>query len=209
MKASKLIPIISIVVLSACGGGGGSSDPGPTPSPEPTASPEPTPTPAPQTICQTIGGGTAMITSDVSGDCAGCAIADAERAVDDDLGTASTLTTPVSGTLTLRGTAQSGVVFPAGLSVGAFVGKPPAATNGSFEITVTAYLGETEVDSEVVYLRVGTSEVTTGRTVTTDDGNFYGINSISGSFDSIEIKVARTAVVSDPDFSVYELCTRE
>lgn len=207
MNCLKVSLTGSVLLLAACGGGGGNNDrPDPTPSPTPTASPAPTPG---QAICQSIGGGAATVQTEMSNDCAGCAIGQPESAIDADLASVATLSIPVGGTLTVRGTAQSGVAFPAGLSVGAFVGKPSDTTDGSFEITVTAYLGETEVESQVVYARVGQVEATTGRTVITDDGNFYGISSISSSFDSIKVEVARTGVVSGADFPLFELCTRE
>lgn len=202
------IVLAATAVLSACGGGGGGNGSGstPTPSPVPTSSPAPTPS---VTVCQTIGTGNAAVQVAVGNDCTNCAVGDADSVIDGDLASAAVLSTPLSGTITIRGTAQPGVVFPAGLSAGVFVEKPSSTADGSFRLTVRTFLEGAEVDSQVVYARAGGTETAVGRSVFTDDGDYYGISSASGPFDAVELELARTAVVSGSDFSVFELCTSD
>jgi hypothetical protein len=164
--------------------------------------------------CVTISGGTTQVTTSPQALCSGCTIANGPNAIDGDMTTSATAAFDPSGTgtLTIRATAQQGVVFPAGSQAGAFltfVAQDPAKPY--LGVYVDTYLGGVRQD------RIWDSGGFVG---SSSSGNFgYGCNkpcdgsrrNITGSaprdFDAVEIGLARDKSGVTEQVEVAEFCS--
>lgn len=123
MRLSRAVVFLATSALSACGGGGGDG--------------------GNKDIaqgCSPIAGGGTSTSTSVSPACSGCNVSDAAQAIDGNSATFATLNMPANsaGSVTLRATAQDGVVFPAG-SLAGMLHSISYGTSVGLAISVVTY----------------------------------------------------------------------
>lgn len=169
MSAWRLLSVSSLsLFLTACGGGG--SDGGG----------------AANALCSALGGGASSVQSNAAPN---ASFSDVDAVFDGDVSSFATLTTTGgTGSSSVRGTTQSGVVSSASVAGLLFEGELSINTN----LVITTYLSGAQQDA-------GPATNTTSR----DGLHFFGINT-SANFDSIE---ATLNLVGDPPaLKLFELC---
>lgn len=102
---------------------------------------------APDT-CLPLGGGDAKVEFNRHAPCPDCQISNPELAIDGDLSSFATMTIPAhsGGSVSLRATAQNGVVFPAGSSAATVFGLDAGKYHGTVFAQQT-YLGDQAQDN--------------------------------------------------------------
>lgn len=223
MKAFLIAAAVCIVV--ACGSGGGaSSEPAPTPTPQPVPPPpvpDPTPTPGTKTAyCESIIGGSTVSTTFSQG-CLDCDIVDEAKVADDVARSFASLTindAPPTQGGSIRVTAQSGVVFPAGQEAGAYITIPdqPGGTQvqllSSNAIAIKTYLAGAlqEETSALAEPRVKLQAVSGDPELPESYVSF----TTSKVFDAVELFISNSqttigteGVSQTPPYKVYELCS--
>lgn len=193
-RRQRALVALAVAGLQACGGGGG-GDPG-TPGPGPSGT---------SALCQTVGGGAAQLEVTPGTPCSDCAVIAAAALIDGNLASGATVQSPLGGQLTLRGTAQSGVVFPAGRSAGVFVQPFGSDDDSSLSLIVRTYLSGALQDSGPVYTRVGSSDLANGTQVVTREGSYYGLLT-TRPYDAVELELTRSG--DGRDLTIFEICTR-
>ena len=117
---SLLLTSISALSLSACSGGS---------------------SPVTDNVgaCYSMKNSNAVVTSSLSTPCVGCSLTDAAKGADGDFNSAAVFMGggPSTQTATVRATAQSGIVFPAGSNPGVIFEN---AGNTYYSLTITTYL---------------------------------------------------------------------
>jgi len=182
--------------LSACGGGGSNRD-GSTEERSSSSF-----------SCSPVGGGGATVSSS----CVNCprdAASNPGLAIDTDLTTAAGLTmfhqddiAAQQSQITLRGTAQSGLVFPAGSKAGLAVGLP-TGQNVRYSASVATYLGGAQQESRAVV--VGHTGATNGEL------QYFGFDAAqptTRAFDAVELSISETTPgLERHDYRVFEVCS--
>lgn len=210
---------LSLTVLSACRGGGDAdspvtiqtpvSSPAPSSSPSPsTPSGNPSPTPSPtqdSTVgaCQSFKEVNAKVATGVDNTLTS-SISNAGNVIDGDLGTSATLvvngSTSVTQGVRIRAMAQSGIVFPAGKTAGAFY-SVPSGTARSYTVTIKTLLGSEVQESNSIDNSGGGCGICGGHSK-----NFNGIVTTK-PFDAVEVVVSNTQIEASPKFEVFEICS--
>lgn len=172
----RLLPAITAFALSACGGGG--SDDGAT--------------------CNSINGPGAQVTSS----CLGCTISNPDNAADGDLDSAASAAAiaPASNvSVTIRATAQNGVVYPAGSIAGVFY-TPHGNVCDNCAITINTYMNGVLQDT-----RSGTNN-SSGHG--SKAAYFTGMETLL-PFNAVEIvdSGAAGSLESNALLDVYEICS--
>lgn len=116
----------AVLILSACSGGGDAGSGGDNLLQG----------------CRPIAGGGTVTSTSVSPGCVGCDVSTAAQAIDGNGSSFATLNMPTNsaGSVTLRATAQSGVVFPAG-SLAGMVHSISYGTSAGLAISLVTYAG--------------------------------------------------------------------
>lgn len=133
-----------------------------------------------------ITGGGTSVSSAVDSNCTSCSASDAPLAIDGDISTFATLQMNLAliasgeSAVTLRATAQSGVVYAAGNTAGAQVTFPTGVLSDA-GVVIRTYLGGVMQEHD------GPSLSTPGFRAT-GETYFYGLTA-STSFDAVEISV--------------------
>ncbi len=180
MKRVFLALVVGI--FAGCsGGGGGGGDGG-------------------SAICSPIGGGGATSTASVSATCFGCEVSNKELAIDRNFGSAADITTTAVGNVTLRGTAQGGVVFPAGSGAGAVFNDPGFDNNSVIEISVSTFLQGSLQESGQIY---GTICRNCFRSTNNPE---YAFLTTTKDFDAIELQMSSPG--DSEAFPVFEICAK-
>ena len=170
MTARAVAPL-SALLLAACGGGGGGS-----------------------AICAYISGGGSSVTSTVDPACSGCSVSNERAAADGDLGTGATVTiSPVIGAsdgVSIRATAQHGVVFPAGAEPVIHFSK----ANGRLCRGMSTYLDGAVQDSSPAFCF--------------QEANASGYDSMVASlpFDAVQIDLTSTEALENAVIDIDEIC---
>lgn len=184
-------------MLAACGGGGGSVGDDSAEVRSRSAF-----------FCSPVGGGGATVGSS----CVNCprdAASNTSLAIDTDLATAAGLTlfhqddvAAQQSQITLRGTAQGGVVFAAGAKAGLVFGLP-TGQSVRYSATVSTYLGGVQQESRAVV--VGHTGATNGELVYL---GFDPAQPTTRAFDAVELTIAETAPGAERhDYRVFEFCS--
>lgn len=99
-------------------------------------------------LCDEITGGQTQVQSSADQACLNCASSENEQAIDGADATFATLhlETGLSGTLSLRATAQPGLVYPAGSRPGVSFSAPQNESN--IEVVIRTYLGGVEQEQD-------------------------------------------------------------
>lgn len=156
--------------LSACGGGGGDG----------------------QGICHSMSAANAVVTSS-----AGSSINNLAAAADGDFNSAATITIIGSGSASIRATAQSGIAFPNGQTVGVYWSNRSGST---YNLTLNTYLGGVLQESLAICGACGTNNPGPAR---------YDGQETSRSFDAVEVMLSGSQSNTQPaTFDVHELCDR-
>lgn len=158
-------------------------------------------------FCEAIGGGGAVATEVCSSNCNQQDIA---HAVDARFGTYARIGVSVQNQGAIRGTAQDGVVFPAGTYAGIYLHKPRFVNGGSFELNINTYLDGAPVDSELAFAESGAAGGETFcnfRCAEHGPNLFIGIPA-SGAFDAIELVYSQTGT-QFREIRAYEFCTQD
>ncbi|HZP12452.1 MAG TPA: hypothetical protein VFB36_08535 [Nevskiaceae bacterium] len=177
---------LGCALLGSCLGGGGTEDVGGGSAGE----------------CASITGGASHVTKNdnAGAGCLGCSVSNEQMAADGDLSTAASVNAPNSFAdqgPSIRATAQSGIVFPAG-QVAAVLFTPPVAGGlnpPAQAVTIATYLSGTFQESGSSYLE-GTES---------DGLTFKGFVT-SKPFDAVEIMVSDTEAALAP-WSINEICS--
>lgn len=150
--------------------------------------------------CQAFGGGNAIVQASPS---TGGSVSDAPRAFDGDLSSYASYTPAGgSGTLTIRGTAQAGIVRPAQEIAGVLLTLQSAQ---SLQVNITTYLGGVQQDTGVVYARAGVSDSCSANCSRSGQDSFTGL-STTKPYDAIEATIAVSGIAGS--LPVRELCSR-
>ena len=150
-------------------------------------------------LCRPIGGGSSTVQATPS---AGGTVSDIPRAFDGDLSSfASYAPAAGSGTLTLRGTAQSGIVRPAREEAGILFTR--FADTQNFQVAISTFLGGTMQDTGTVCTRAGASDVCSPQL--RNGMQYFGLNT-SKPFDAIEVTLTVSGLPAT--FQARELCVR-
>lgn len=179
--------VIAGFVLAACGGGGGGNN-GPA-----------------GIACNSVsGGGTQISFSQTCTGGGGCRAINQNAAKDGDSGSKATITvdTGTGGTVSLRVTAQTGVVYPAGTPAGLIYGPMAEGQHTSQTFMVRTYLGGSPTgDSGSVGPTNGV-----GGSASTFDPRKASIGT-STQFDAIEFSYTQSNGTGPINLDVYEFCT--
>ena len=180
MQAKFAISLV-VALVAGCGGGGGSNSAN-------TVSGS----------CTSISGGASTLTAD----CTGCTVQDRRFAADGSLSSfAQAVSAAGSATanVTIRATAQSGVVFPAGSAPGVFF-TPQRAPCTNCAVTVTTYLSGAPQES-----RPGSNN----SSLSGDGASVYVGFTATLPFDALEVTETGpvTPMGGAEIFRVYELCS--
>ena len=106
---------MAVMLLAACGGG--TNDVPATPSADTNAGTDANNSTSSAAFCDSISGGGAKVSSSVDPGCVGCSISNLPAAADGDLSTSASVSVGIEVAtqgVSIRATAQSGMVFPAG-----------------------------------------------------------------------------------------------
>ena len=185
----RLAILVASAALVSCLGGGGAGDD--------------TAGGGGSALCEPIAGGNSSVTDGQPDFCPGCSIDRPEDAADGDLATFASITAPdtFSGQgVTIRVTAQRGIVFSDGQQVAVFF-IPPTSSGfamPSEAVTIKTYLNGDLQDN-------ATSFTTRDPTAT---GTQYWMRSFTATktFDAVEIMVSNTQAASMP-FEIHEICS--
>lgn len=204
--------VLSVAVLSACGGGDGSTEmaavlPSPPPGSNPTPNPSPAPSPSPSPAvapCVSFKEVNATVVTRVDNTVT-MSVANPNNAIDGSLTTPATLTVngstgPTQG-VAIRATAQNGIAFPAGKTAGAFY-SVPSGTAQTYTVTIRTLLGNSSIqESNASDNSGGGSGVSGGH-----PSRFTGIVTTK-PFDAVEVVVSNTQSEPMPRFEVFEICS--
>ena len=203
-----LLAFLSASLLAACGGSGGSSSGSSGSSSGGSSSGGGSSGGSSAFTCSPVGGGSATVSSS----CVSCpsnAATNARLAIDTNLETAAGLTlfnssdvTAQQGQISLRGTAQSGIIFPAGSKAGLIIGLP-TGQSVRYSATVNTYLSGTQQE---------TRNVVTGNTgATNGEVRYFGFTAASPTtrnFDAVEISITElTPGAERHDYRIFEFCS--
>lgn len=150
--------------------------------------------------CESFRQANGKLTSATDAGCVDCGITHAAAAIDGDLDSAAKLivnsAVPAQG-VTLRATAQAGLIFPAGRLAGLYY-SAPAGTAQNTTVTISTLAGGVvqELSSSS-----NTSGIGGGRSK-----SFNGIRT-SKPFDAVEISIRNSQAESQPVFQVFEFCS--
>jgi len=151
--------------------------------------------------CRSISGGTTRASSTTSAGCTGCGVTDSTRAIDGDGASYATLNMPANaaGTVTLRTTAQPGIVFASG-SLAGMVHSISYGTSIGLSVKLNTYLSGSlqeqfnfssgSGDSSQSPERPGRVSYTTTK-----------------QYDAVELSFARTAGTGVVAARVHEFCS--
>jgi len=169
MKSRILIPSLCGLAISACGGGGGGDGGG-------------------NFFCESLSGGNATVTTQTCG--LGCSISNAERAADGDLDSFASATNNFGQSMSIRATAQAGIVYGVGSQPGVMF-----LADSSDNITMRTYLDGA--------LQESWAFPGNGRLEGTGGGNPYSYLSFYATkqFDAVEFGMASTTPIE-----VHEIC---
>jgi hypothetical protein len=193
----RAIVVLAGLGLCGCSGGGGADNRAPGSTVPPSGAPF---------GCAPIGGGAAT----TSAGCVNCpsnAIAGRAASVDADFGSAATMTlynpgdsASLQGQMSLRGIAQSGIVFPEGGRAGLVV-RLPDASSIAYTATVTTYLGGTVQEARAVETEPSSS----------GELAYFGFDAATPTtqqFDAIELAIVESAPsLEEHVFQVLEFCS--
>lgn len=152
------------------------------------------------TGCESFRQANAQLTTRIDPGCTQCRIGNAAAAIDGDAGSAAAVVVnaaaPAQG-VTLRATAQSGVIFPAGRLAG-LIYSAPGGTAQNTTVTISTLSGgllqETTSSNNSNGIGGGRSR------------NFTGIRT-SKPFDAVEVVIHNTQAENEPTFQVFEFCS--
>lgn len=148
--------------------------------------------------CQFIAGGASSVTVTIDPECDGCAVSNAEAAADGNFDTfAEVVVGPVTPILlhdgvSIRATAQPGVVFPGGSWPTVFYREG----QGFWELFLFTWVSgtrQTEAELDMTGLDDGT-------------GNGWRSQSASNPFDAVEVNVGSNDNVANISIRIHELC---
>ena len=146
-----------------------------------------------------FGGGGSATEIAIDSLCEECSVSNQDAAIDGSSTSVATLmigTAGGGGDLAIRGVAQSGTVYPSGLTPGAYLRHNEALVNSI--VYVRTYLGGELVQQGLNHVGVGFIEYT--------DPVFYGI-SANTDFDKVEIALFRGSTGYETNIDVLEICT--
>lgn len=168
------------VLLASCNGGGGDGSSGSGSG------------------CVGSFAGSAQVTSSTAG-CPLCTISSPSSAIDGNPDSAASIQLPAGGgAVSLRATAQGGVVFPQGNYAGALMARPSSAqAAGSW--TFNTYLGGVLQES-------GGGESNLGGGTAVGDKNYRQFKTTK-QFDAVEISINMQSADATP-WQVYEFCAQ-
>lgn len=185
MRTIKMSPISAVVLLlAACSGsgGGGSND---------------------NLLhgCQPISGGGTQTSSTASPTCTDCGVDSEAQAIDGDGGTYATLQMPANagGTVTLRATAQDGIVYPSG-SLAGMVHSIAYGTSTGLSITLVTYLDGTQQEQFNFNNGVGSSNQQ-------PDQPGRASWTTTSEYDAVELNFTRVAGSGEVMARVHEFCS--
>jgi hypothetical protein len=175
------------ILLAGCGGGGAGAGGG-------------------ASICALMGGGDSQVSATPN---SGSSFSNAGNAFDGNLDSIATLTAgALNGGGTIRGTAQSGVLAPAGSVAGMFITTP---TSGTLTVTINTYLSGArqeggQVDRETYGSNPGQNCTPGDVCENKDDGvsSYYGLPTTK-QYNAIEAVLAWNG--SSP-LQIHELCVQ-
>ena len=179
----KIASSITCLALAACGGGGGSDSDSLLRG------------------CSPIAGGATQVTSSVSPTCAGCSVSTPQQVADGNGATFATLAMPggAAGTVTLRSTAQNGVVFSSG-SLAGMVHSISYGTSAGLVIELVTFMGGTEQERFNFNSGAGSAE---------QDPSAPGRASFatSAQYDAVELSFTRASGSGTVEARVHEFCS--
>jgi hypothetical protein len=153
--------------------------------------------------CESITGGNSRVTTSVASGCFGCSVSEPELAADGDLFSAATVDVPNSFAgqgVSVRATAQPGIIFPAGQQAGVYFVGPTSSgfSSPDLAVTISTYLGGELQETPTSYELHGPDET----------GGDYSLKSFATSkaFDAVEVMISNTQAATGP-FSIYEICS--
>ncbi len=178
--------VTAALFMSACGGGGGGGSNG-----------------GGNLLqgCRPISGGSTATSMSVSSGCVGCNVSNAAQAIDGNGSTFATLNMPASsaGSVTLRATAQSGIVFPAG-SLAGMVHSISYGTSAGLVISLVTYAGG--VQREQFNFNSG------GGSSTQDPASPGRVSyTTTQQYDAIELNFTRASGAGIVEARVHEFCS--
>lgn len=149
--------------------------------------------------CESIVAGGGRLEIIVEPGCTGCAVTDAEKAVDADLSTAATVTFGTgaarSAGVTLRAIAPPGTVFPAGLGAFALVQEPQGVLVRF--CTVVNTLRDGQVQESDGFCGTGGARII--------EAQPFGVRSTL-PYDAVEFHASLSEVAADQSYLVHEIC---
>lgn len=179
---TQRVAVLLCAWLAGCGGGGGDALDG---------------------VCRTLGGGSGVTQASVTAS----RINDAERAFDGSLGSFALYELLAgTGTLTLRGTAQRGIVAAGGSVAGLLLKRPSNGT--SITVSINTYLEGTLQDAASAGTQSGdgsAGQTCSGVCLNPGDSAYFGIIT-TRPFDAIEVQLQASGVPSE--LQLRELCIR-
>lgn len=154
-------------------------------------------------ICEAFGGGASTVNAMPS---AGGSVTGAPNAFDGSLTSFATYTPAAgNGTLTIRGTAQRGVVEPGGQTAGVLLTEP--ATTQTVQITISTYLEGRLQATGTPGAQAGNGSGQTCRGICENrNGLSYFAIETTAPFDAIEATLQVSGSLAD--LQVRELCSR-
>lgn len=151
-------------------------------------------------LCQALGGGGASVDSTPS---TGSSLDNARAAFDGNLSSLARYeASGGSGSLILRGTAQSGVVHGPG-GAGVLISRQSA--DQTVRVMISTYLDGVLQFTGEAGSQVGSSQSCAGSCLNRADQSYFGINTLN-SFDAIEASIQLVGLPGGLD--IRELCTR-
>ena len=198
-RAKHTVLLIATGLLAACGGGGtGGGAGGPVGSGGNAA----------LFACAPVGGGSATVKSTCV-NCPGNTPTDTTLAIDTNLDTAASFsfyhpsdTSTQQSQISLRGTAQSGIVFPAGSKAGLIIGLP-VGQNVRYSATVNTYWNGTLQETRNAV--VGNTGATNGEL---RYFGFDGSTPTTKTFDAVELSLTESLPsLEQHTYRVFELCS--
>lgn len=166
--------------------------------------------------CVTISGDSTQVTTNTALWCSDCAVINSAHAIDANMDSVATARFNESGTgtMTIRATAQSGIVFPAGSSAGVILSLPGQSESspyvGSF---IDTYLNGVKQDriSEtpgfIESVSMGTFGTGCKNPCSYRDRRPFG-GTAPKPFDALEIGLARDVSGVRQDILVHEFCSQ-
>lgn len=150
--------------------------------------------------CESFRAVNGKVTTATDAGCVNCGVTNAPAAIDGDVNSAARVVVnsavPAQG-VTLRATAQAGVIFPAGRLAGLYY-SAPAGTTQNTTVTISTLAGGVVQELST---SSNTSGIGGGRSK-----SFSGIRTTK-PFDAVEIAIRNSQVESEPVFQVFEFCS--